>query len=57
MLTAQGIQAKTNTLYNTANSLDEAWHNMKSHAPKGAANEFFAHLMIYHNTLVRELSI
>ncbi len=56
MLSNAMLQARNYNLYNEANNLDEAWHNMRCHVPKGKTNEFFAYLMVYHNTLVREVS-
>lgn len=54
-MNTQQLQPQAYNLYNQANTLDEAWKYMQAQIPVGKKTEFFALLMTYHNTLVKEL--
>lgn len=48
------IKPQKNDVYKTAPSLDAAWLEIKANLPITDANQAFALLMQYHNTLIQE---
>lgn len=47
---------KTNPMYPTANSLEEALAEIKTRLPIENSIQLKAALMLYHNTLIKELN-
>ena len=47
---------KSNPMYPTANSLDEALAEIKSRLPIENSIQLKAAIMLYHNTLIKELN-
>lgn len=47
---------KHNPMYPTANSLDEAWAEIKTRLPIENSIQLKAALMLYLNTLIKELN-
>ena len=47
---------KHNPMYPTANSLDEAWAEIKTRLPIENSIQLKAALMLYQNTLIKELN-
>ena len=47
---------KHNPMYPTANSLDEAWAEIKSRLPIENSIQLKAAIMLYQNTLIKELN-
>lgn len=47
---------KTNPMYPTANSLEEALAEIKTRLPIENSIQLKAALMLYHNSLIKELS-
>ena len=43
-------------MYPTANSLDEAWAEIKSRLPIENSIQLKAAIMLYHNSLIKELN-
>ena len=47
---------KHNPMYPTANSLDEAWAEIKTRLPIENSIQLKAAIMLYKNTLIKELN-
>ena len=47
---------KHNPMYPTANSLDEAWAEIKTRLPIENSIQLKAAIMLYQNTLIKELN-
>lgn len=47
---------KHNPMYPTANSLDEAWAEIKTRLPIENSIQLKAAIMLYRNTLIKELN-
>lgn len=55
MATKSGpIKAQPNNVYKTADSLEDAWLEIKANLPLSDVNQAFALIMQYHNTLLKE---
>lgn len=49
------IKPQVNNVFKTADSLEDAWLEIKSNLPLTDANQAFALIMQYHNTLLKEV--
>ncbi|AGY48097.1 hypothetical protein Presley_30 [Acinetobacter phage Presley] len=49
------LKAEPNPVYKTADSLEDAWLEIKANLPLTDVNQTFALLMQFQNTLLKEL--
>ena len=47
---------QTHSLFNTANTLEEALNAIKQSLPIHQRNQILALVMVYHNTMLKELT-
>lgn len=47
------IKAQPNNVYKTADSLEDAWLEIKANLPLSDVNQTYALIMQYHNTLLK----
>lgn len=51
------IKPVEHSLFDTANTLDEAWAYISANLKGSERNRMFSLIMVYHNTLVKQLSV